>query len=556
MTAQKRPITKKSIRDVDASGKPIETTLNNGEFYSLKQILSIISSELPGVRRFQYSPLASILSDEAVPFNVSWRFDRPDREYERLTEKHDLHAVLQPDGETIKIFARGEGLAHFSRLSIDERYADVREWPHIHLAPDAVLVAGAARQREVRMTLIAFDLVGLPLDSDELQPLDVALSTYGLSVNEAGSWVLQKPEKQVKIIQRRLSGTFADPGFAASRLRSWLFRWYRIPKNVGYRLPILDLIDPDTGVTRSPIIHHDTFDEVEFTEGISSPTGAPTETISRGDLQGLIDESVDGGAGAGEGASAADIASALSGGGGPTTASPTKRNFFNVFSRVANDADVNLDRRGGVLKFSTEYPPGFLLDASVDVLEQTSIVPSAVTIDYRIELKGYDDGSEVNPYAPRPSDHFLYAVKRSGASFTEVPPESLDVIPRVIRAPELVVLERFDGTSNEDQAKRRAKTLVSRHFTQPQTEQGFSVNAAGIWPVWPDGAVGLVQFRMSEREVSTQVVGNSYRRVVGSALSYSQKKLRDRIVSAVSPKDDPIQASRSIVGPNAGEGTP
>jgi len=476
---------------------------------SLAFLLEWVGAALPGIARLEMSPVVAKAAAATFPPNIRWRFDNPAREFDRLLHDHDLHPVLDHEGRVLRIYARGEGLQVPAALGISEELLHAVAAPSLSLVPDAVLVVGAPRQREVELRLSGAEaMIGLaaPEGEDALIPWRAAVATYGLTIETASRWVLQQPEKQAAMLARVGAVDDAEARRRAGRLRRWLFRWYRLPEEQTHTLPILPLLEPSTGEELPPRVWADAVEELQGEEG-EEPLGA------------------------------------------------APRRWGNSSGVAWSPEEVQIDARAGVLRFGSEVPPGSLMTASVATLEEGSLYPPEIRLRYRTERKdGRIRSGEVKdktvPYALAPDDYFLFALQRRGTEAREAPPLSLEASPLVIQAPELVELERVDGGSNRQELRRRAAEIAAGYFRQSPVVATYDVRAAGVHPVWPDGSVAQVRWRVSESEASTEVVIQSYRRSIdATAPTYAAKRFAGTVAKVQDAGSPPAQVERTARGP-------
>lgn len=483
----------------DDAGEPVPGVPQRDLGFTLRTA----AAALPGVTETKLAPGAQAAASAAEIRDIRWRFADPARELEHQLAEQDLHAVLDRDGATLRVYQRGEGLTEPGALGIADTHMHAVATPHLSFVPDAVLVVGAPRQREVEVTLREDrDLVGLAAEGEALVLWTDALQSYGLTPAQAGRWALQKPEKQVAMIERALGGGTAPARELAARLRSWLFRWWRIPD--ARQRPVLPLLD-STGREIPPWVRADVI--VEQDDASAAATG---------------------------------------------------RRWGNAAGVDLDPEQVRIDADTGILRFGQRPPPGRLLDTDIDTLEQGALLPPTVRVLFRYERK---DGqvrkpgalvNEAAPYPTAPDDHFLFALERKGSDLQEADPLALSSSPLVIHAPELVELERLDGSNNRAELTKVAAEIAASHFRQPQVVESYDVRAVGIWPVWPDGAVGQVRWRVSEREATTEVAINSYRRSVdGVAPTYASKAFAATVARRESTPESLVREARTSPQPRA-----
>lgn len=481
----------------DDAGKPIPGVPQRDLSFTLRTA----AAALPGVSETVLAPGAQAAASAAELRDIRWRFADPSRELEHQLAEQDLHAVLDRDGATLRIYQRGEGATEPGALGIPDTHYHAVSAPQVTFTPDAVLVVGSPRQREVEVTLREeTDMVGLAAEGDAVILWTDALPSYGLTVAQAGRWILQKPEKQVAMIARTL-GAAAPAKALADRLRSWLFRWWRIPDA---RLrPILPTLDGQ-GRERPPRVRANV----------------------------VVEQSESGGA--------------------------TGRSWGNAAGVDLDPEQVQIDADAGILRLGHRPPPGRLLETGIETLEQGALLPPSVRVLFRTERKdgqARKPGALVNadaPYPTAPDDHYLLALERKGSDLHEAEPLALTSAPLVIHAPELVELERLDGSSNRAELNALAAKLAASHFRQPSVVTSYDVRAVGIYPVWPDGAVGQVRWRVSEREATTEAVINSYRRSIdGVAPTYAGKVLVSTVARRETTPASTVREARTSPQPRA-----
>lgn len=510
--------------------EPGSFNLKTGRPWRLKERLEYYLSRLPGqpeIGRFpdalaEVEPIGGEVTGGELA--VALIFD--------LAEAYGLRPVLDlmPAG-TVSFWPKdtgaiGEGVDNLDSFR-REALVESNDAVGFGYPPAAVEVIGGPNVREHYKT----NLEPVGLKEGKVVPLEEALLHYGFNLDNAGEWVLQRPEDRAR--GRPLDDTAA--------LESFAFKWYQLPQAGRRRyLPIQNLVETDEAGRRlAPLVRASRYSELPEPDDLTPEQQAMVaeglgdiiaytrgtyylsrldEEVFRTEREIKLAEKQLAAFGKPEGAEElrekvaleerlASLRQALIAAkapiAGPGYNPSSSGKFVNLPVHDVNPSEYELDRDLGIVKF--KEPRGELAFLGVDQVEKSRLKPGFVEMHFAAEDKpdlssGPEHPSTLGSYRWR---YCAIWSERSGMRRVDRFDEDVSVTP--VEAADLVLHQRINGASNEAQLTQASEKIARSLLAVPRFSVGRSLLFASFRTVNCNGRVKSVSWSSDGRTAITSV---------------------------------------------------
>lgn len=455
----------------------IPGSLRDGTPWTLRQVLEErVLPALPG--RPELKRISSDVADR-FPRGHVWNGVLPKTALADLLDEFKLVLALNLDG-SVSLWKKGEGAiqeeggseirSDTSAKDVDPRVASSRplvSYKHRHAV---FVVLGPPVVATARMQLEAVgDVLG------RIVPLEQALASYGMTLDQAREWVVQPHERR---------GVLSLSTEALREIERWAFRWFQIPGGAAKNADKLPLL-PGRGVVDSvgeylpPRAWSETFavaDATQIAEAVSRvatraaalvPTGKKAGETRRAEH--ALDEAIARAKALGHYTACANVA----------------------FSEQSNG--FRLDHERGVLMF--EAIQGHLVQDGCSLDEAVLNGVPRVELEFGYELKPTieEDLSITHRY------HSVWVLGPDGSisRATEIP---VGAQPTVVHRPDLVEVRGLAGESNRAILDAVSRALANDFFEAQQSTQGEVVHLCRPTPVVNTGRVLSITWACDEEK--------------------------------------------------------